>query len=351
MKIAVFLPNWVGDAVMATPTLRALRNHYSSAKLTGVMRPAIAETLAGLPWLDEVVLFDPRATDHSIRSLPLLRRLRADRPDMAVLLPNSLRAGILGWLSGASRRVGYAQYGRGPLLTDKSKRKKVGRRFAPTPTMDCYLKLAYLLGCPAEPPRTELRTLSEDEAAADRVWQQLELPPGNEVVVVNTGAAYGAAKNWPVDHIVELSLQLVRQRNMAILIICGPQERQTALEITSRTNHPRIKCLADQTVSIGLSKACIRRSRLLISTDSGPRHFAAAFDVPVVTLYGPTDIAWGDTRYRHAVHLQHDVPCGPCMKRICPLQHHRCMQDLSVQRVFHAVEELLAKTDAERAVA
>ena len=80
----------------------------------------------------------------------------------------------------------------------------------------------------------------------------------------------------------------------------------------------------------------------MVSTDSGPRHFAAAFDVPIVTLYGPTHIAGTETHYAHAVHLQREVPCGPCMKRVCPLEHHRCMRELSVEEVYSAVVRQLA---------
>ncbi len=145
-------------------------------------------------------------------------------------------------------------------------------------------------------------------------------------------------------HFAELAAWIATRHQLSVLVICGPQERAAALEIVARAGHPRVKSLAERPLSIGLSKACVRRSRLMISTDSGPRHFAAAFDVPVVTLYGPTHVAWGDTHYRHAVHLRREVPCGPCMKRICPLGHHRCMEELSVPHVAAAVERLLGQT-------
>jgi heptosyltransferase-2 len=82
----------------------------------------------------------------------------------------------------------------------------------------------------------------------------------------------------------------------------------------------------------------------LVTTDSGPRHFAPPFDVPVVTLFGPTHIAWSETYYPKAVHLQIPVECGPCQQRVCPEGHHRCMKDLGVGNVFQAAADLL-KTD------
>src|SRR5207249_12004211 len=112
--------------------------------------------------------------------------------------------------------------------------------------------------------------------------------------------------------------------------------------------------LADVPLSLGLTKACVRRADLLVTTDSGPRHFAAAFDRPVVTLYGPTHIAWTETYYPGAVDLQKKVACGPCQLRVCPLDH-RCMKELTPDEVFAAAERLLDRfplpldTEARRA--
>ncbi len=103
-----------------------------------------------------------------------------------------------------------------------------------------------------------------------------------------------------------------------------------------------VHSLADQPLSLGLTKACIKRAALLVTTDSGPRHFAAAFGRPVVTLFGPTHIAWTETYYPRGVHLQKKVDCGPCQRRTCPLDH-RCMKLLSPQEVFQEAEELLAR--------
>ena len=93
-------------------------------------------------------------------------------------------------------------------------------------------------------------------------------------------------------------------------------------------------------LSLGLSKACVRRADLLVTTDSGPRHFAAAFDRPVVTLFGPTFIAWTETYHPRAVHLQKQVECGPCQRRVCPLDH-RCMKQLLPAEALTAAEGLL----------
>src|SRR6516165_1556316 len=116
MKIAVFCPNWVGDAVMATPALRALRQHFAGAYLLGVLKPYVAGVLEGGPWLDRLLFADPRGP-WSQRWLAVAWQLRRQRVDLAVLLANSFRSALIAWLGGCQRRVGFRRHGRGWLLT------------------------------------------------------------------------------------------------------------------------------------------------------------------------------------------------------------------------------------------
>ena len=110
-------------------------------------------------------------------------------------------------------------------------------------------------------------------------------------------------------------------------------------QIVSVSGHGAVASLADEPLSIGLTKAVVRRLSTLVTTDSGPRHFAAAFGVPVVTLFGPTHVAWTETYFDRAVHVQKTVPCGPCQLRVCPLVH-RCMTTLTPQDVLEAMSRL-----------
>jgi heptosyltransferase-2 len=180
-----------------------------------------------------------------------------------------------------------------------------------------------------------------DEAAADRAWAQLGLDRDEKVVCLNTGGAYGPAKSWPVEHFATLARRIATEAGQPVLVVCGPGERDAARAIVAVADHPRVVTLAAFDLGLGLTKACVRRSALLITTDSGPRHFAAAFGVPVLSLFGPTHIAWTRTYHPHAIHLQHKVPCGPCQKSVCPLGHHRCMRDLTPQAVYDAARRYL----------
>jgi heptosyltransferase-2 len=200
-----------------------------------------------------------------------------------------------------------------------------------------------------ESPRLELATVPADESAADVTWKRLALPAGRHVVALNSSGAFGSAKLWPNGYFAELARKIVCATDNSVLVLCGPSEREIARDIVAAADHPRVVGLADEQLSLGLTKACVRRCRLLVTTDSGPRHFAPAFDVPVVTLFGPTHIAWSETHYARATHLQHRVDCGPCQQRVCPLGHHRCMRDLGVDEVFRAVHAQLDDREAHAA--
>lgn len=341
-RIALFLPNWIGDVVMATPAVRAVRERFPHARLVAVCRPYIAPLLGGAPWFDDIILHD-KSGKAGLRSLSLIGRLRRERFDAAVLFPNSFRSALLARLGGCRQRIGFARYGRSLLLTDRLQPVRDRRgRIKPSPIIDDYNRLVRPLGVADPGRRMELFTTPADEIAAGHVWQNEGLDRAPEVIGLNSGGAFGAAKQWPVEHFAELARQFVDRRASAVLVLCGPNERDLARAIVKQADRPGVVSLADRDVSLGLTKACVRRLDLLVTTDSGPRHFAAAFDRPVITLFGPTFIDWTETYFAKAIHLQESVPCGPCQQRVCPLDH-RCMRDLGVARVRQAAEQLLAK--------
>ncbi len=343
MTVAVVCPNLIGDTVMATPTFRALRAGFPSDRIVAVVRPGVASVLDGGPWFDGRILFDPRSKDPGRRAGAVVDALRRERVEVVVLLPNSFRSALLAWRSGAARRVGYARGGRSILLTDRLPAPRDRRgRFLPTPIVDYYLALARRLGCPVGSLRTELFTTPADEDAADRAFADLGLPPGAPVVCLNTGGAYGPAKAWPEEHFAALARRLAVESGVGVLVLCGPAEREAARSIAAKAGHPRVVSLAGRDLSLGLSKAAVRRSALLITTDSGPRHFAPAFDVPAITLFGPTHIAWTRTHHPLSLHLLHPVACGPCQRPTCPEGHHRCMRDLDPASVYRAAQRFLA---------
>lgn len=342
MNIAVFCPSLIGDTVMATPTFRALRREFPKGKLTAILKPNVAPVLDGTTWFDEIIMFHSRAKQRDQRAPALLSRLKADRPDAAVLLPNSPRTAWISWRAGIPRRVGYNRYGRGPLLTDRLRppRDESGK-LLPFPAVEYYLATAKALGCRDVGLQLELATTPADEAAADAASLALGIDPARPLLCLNNGGAFGPAKSWPNGYFAFLARRLANELGASVVMLCGPAERDAARAVARLAGHPQVFSLADQPMSIGLSKALVRRARLLITTDSGPRHFAAALGTPVVTLFGPTGISWTRTNFPHAAHLLHPVPCQPCQRPVCPLGHHNCMRKLTPDDVFRVVRRML----------
>ncbi|MED5401530.1 MAG: lipopolysaccharide heptosyltransferase II [Planctomycetota bacterium] len=344
MKIAVYLPNWIGDAVMATPALAEIRGQWPGAEVVGVLRPYVADVLDGTGLVDRVIEWDPRGGDHDMSGWRLARRLRCEQFDVAVLLPNSLRSAWMAWLSGARRRVGFSRNGRRLLLTDPVLPKS---RNTPHPVLDEYLRLVEPLGCGSADHRMHLSVSSRDEAD----WQAIRASRSDVLgqrpyICFNPGGAFGAAKHWPSQLFGELARMIVAETEMSVVVVCGPSERAEAGEIVAAAGESRVVSLADEVLSLGLTKAVICHAAALVTTDSGPRHFAAPFQVPVVTLFGPTHIAWSETHFEKAIHVQLDLDCGPCQQRTCPLGHHRCMTELAPSRVYRELMSLMKQAQA-----
>lgn len=339
MRLGIFLPNWIGDVAMATPAIRALRKHVGDGQLTAIMRPYVAEVLGGNPWFDAEILYDKKSSaDAELQWPAVQRKLREANLDAIVLLTNSLRTGWMAYRSGARERIGAVGNLRTLLLTTRVYPAKQRRRWLTLPPVSGYLQVAYAAGAAPEAPRLELFTTPADEQAADAVWRRLNLPAGDRVVVLNTGGAFGAAKDWPTANFTQLALRLAREQGFHVVLNCGPAERQAVRNIVAEARDQRITSLADEeTLPLGLTKAMIRRSRLLVTTDSGPRFFGVAFGVPTIALFGPTSIGATRTGASHDIGISLGLACQPCMARTCPLKHHRCMRDLSVDRVWSAV--------------
>ncbi len=353
MRLGVFLPNWIGDVVMATPALRALRKMVGDGgTLVGVMRPYVAEVLKGTTWIDQKILYEkkpkPDASADVLAWPAVSGALRQAELDAVVLLTNSLRTGWMAYRSGVPQRIGTAGNLRSPMLTTKVYPPRVGRRWKPLPTIAGYLQVAQAAGADLEPPTLELATTPEDERQADTVWRRLGLPSERRVAVINTGGAYGAAKDWPPASFGQLARRLVNEQGLHVLFNCGPSERLAVRAIVEGIGVPRVVSLAEEPdLPLGLAKAVIRRARLLVTTDSGPRFFGVAFGVPTVSLFGPTSVELTRTYGGVETSLSLGLDCQPCMARTCPLGHHRCMKDLGVDRVYAAAVAALGGGDAK----
>ena len=342
MHIAVILPRWVGDAVMATPLLRAVRAHFGgAARVTGVMRPVVADLLAATPWLDGYVFYDRHGRHPEQRFAGAARALRRDRPDVALVLPNSLSSAALAFAGRARRRVGHAGHRRRWLLTDVVQPRRT-EAIVPPPV--AFMEIAEAIGVPRGPLDVELAVDSAQQARGDALLASLFPGRDGPVVILNDNSSNGTARAWGVANHAALARWLAdRVPGVRVLVHCGPADRDQARAIVDRAAVAAVRGLGDvPDLPLGLSKAVYARAAAAVSSDSGPRHIAAGFGVPTVALLGPTDPRIGRSDPQRCVEIRRTLACSPCDRGTCPLGHHDCMRLIGVEEVGAATLAALA---------
>lgn len=339
------MPTWIGDTVMAMPALRALRGLYPDAHITALVRRTTRPIVNGCPWIDRQVSLRRRAAGERRRDgvLNLARRVAKGGFDTAVVLPNSFRSALLTRMAGIPRRIGYDRDGRGFLLTDRLLAPRVEGRLEPIATHLYYLGIAQYLGAIDPDPKLELFTRPEQDAAADGLLRSAGFDPddGRPLVLINPGASYGDAKIWYPDRFAEVADRCVRELGAVTAVTGAPGERRILDRVLAAAREPMID-LQKLGVDLSILKSVVRRSSLMVTNDTGPRHLAAALNVPVVTVFGPTDPRWTEIDFADERMVRVDVFCGPCQKKRCPLDH-RCMTQVSAGMVYERVVELMSR--------
>lgn len=336
-RLLIVLPTWLGDCVMAMPTVRALRELYPAAHLTVLVGRGLKPIVTPTPWADRVLsaFGSPMA---------LARRLRRGRFDAAVLLPNSFRWAMIARLAGIPQRIGYARDGRGWLLTDALLPRRAGWGFVKVPTRDYYLNLARYLGADRPDPAMRLYTRCADDAAADELLARAGYRPNDPrpLVLLNPGARYGDAKMWHPERFAAVADRAVRQWGAVTAVTGAPSERAILDRVIAGAETKPLD-LPAWGLNLRLLKSVVRRAAIMFTNDTGPRHVAAAMGTPVVTIFGPTDPKWTEIGFARERQVMLDVECGPCQLKRCPLDH-RCMNGIDAEMVFKRAAALWPTT-------
>ena len=349
-RILIIQPSWVGDAVMATPTLRAVRELYPNAHIAYLTRRYVKDLFSGMPWVDQVLTYRTGKTKAKTRKniFELAARLHAGKFDLAILLPNSFKTALVCKMAKIPRIFGYERDGRGFLLTDRLIPIKDKGKFVPSPIIHAYMGLARYLGSPSRDLKMELFVTDSDKRDAQAVLhkagldQSIERPAASgkpPLILLNPGAQYGAAKLWKADYFAELADRFITEAGATVIISATPKERQIVQTILSHMKQKAYD-ISGLGMTLGSLKEIVRRCDLMVTNDTGPRHIAAAFDVPVVTVFGPTHPEWTEIYYAKERQVAVKVFCGPCQKKICPLDH-RCITLVTPAMVWDASMQLL----------
>lgn len=347
-RILVRAPNPVGDAVMATPLLRCLRRSWPRASITVVALPTGAALYEGLDSVDRIEVYRRGGADGGAAGLwRTARRLRRERFDLAIVCPNSASSALMAYLTGARRRVGWSYGGRGVLLTDRLRpaMRGAGKR-VPTAMVGYYLDLARHLGAEVTSRATELVTVPAGEEEAAGLLERGGWDGTAPLAGLGVGASFGPSKMWTAEGFAAVGNAL-SERGMAVVLVYGPGEEGVAAEVEKRLRIPPVVGASTMATLAGL-KSLAKRMAVMVTTDTGPRHVAVAFGVPVVVLMGPTDPAYTDCNLERTIVLREAVDCTPyrwpCHEKACPLEgerHHRCMRNIEPRRAIEAVEKLL----------
>jgi heptosyltransferase-2 len=342
MTVLVFAPNWLGDAVMALPTVADVRRNAGAGRVVIAARPGVAGLFRAVSGVDDVVTLSGRGGLARLRSVGAdVRAVQQSGADLAVLLPNSLQTAVVAYRAGIPERWGYRRDLRGWLLT-----RAVPRPRGTVHQVDYYRHLVAALGIENGPRTPHLgappgAVEAGRQALADSGWT-----PGTPLVGIAPGAAYGGAKRWLPDRFARVVHGLARSHGTTSVLvgsdadgpaawaiereldkIAGAGGRRGTINLVGRTDLPQL---------IGVLAHCAA----LVSNDSGAMHLAAALGVPVVALFGPTDDrATAPVAPRAAV-LISPAWCRPCMLRECPLDH-RCMTGIGVDTVVRATGDML----------
>ena len=322
---------------MATPMLEAALADPRFERVTIVLRAHLAPVLAGGP-LEEHV----RALSPGEDEVGLLRSVEADA---MLLMSNSFGAAWRSWRAGIPVRAGASLGGRGFLLTHRVVPPTSRGRRAPIPTAHLLRDIAGLFGIVTPSLRPRLHYGAREQATIRTLLEARGLDAGERYALASPGAAFGAAKLWPPERFAGVLDRLHAERGIRGVVTGGPGEEPLMAAVADAATSPVIS-LADAQRDLHLLKPLVAGAEVLLVGDSGPRWYAAAFEVPCVTIMGPNspELTASSLEWCTIVRIE-DLECSPCMERVCPLGHHRCMQDIPAARVYDAAVELMDRCD------
>ena len=338
-QILVRAPNWLGDLVMSTAGLHALRAACPEATISLQLYEDLAPLLAGSPDVDRCIALRRGAG----RVTGLIEGARSSRQpggyDLGLCLPDSFSSALLMRASGVRRVVGYRRGGRGALL-DVAVSREAHRRAGGLVAREHHvLGLLRAIGIESQDVAPRLVTSAADEFAASALLARHGgVDDAAPIVALAPGAGYGSSKCWPAERFAEVGRALVDD-GARVCLIGSASETALCARVAADMRAPSID-LSGQ-LDLGALKAILRRASLLVCNDAGARHVAVAFGVPCIVFFGPTSVAKTPLNLERVDVVEGDAACRPCYLRECPIDH-RCMTGLGASPVIEVARRRLA---------
>lgn len=336
-RILVRCNNWIGDVVLSTPALRALRAHFPKAEISVLAKPWVIPILKHNSDIDRILVYDAGGRHRGLRGICRLGRdLRAQQFDAAFLFQRAFEAAWIARIGRIPVRVGYRTDGRGWLLTHAV---PISREGLLVPRVEHNLGLLKAVGIPAASRELALAPGTSDLARARARLEGLGIGMDDRLFGLSPGATFGSAKRWPAERFAAAAEALAEPGRSRGIVFGGPAEKAIGEEVVRKAAKANLVNLAGNT-DLEEAVALIGLCGLFLTNDSGLMHVAAALDVPLVAVFGPTDprttAPWSR---RHVLVRKEDVCCSPCLKRECD-RDHRCMTWITVEDVRFALSDL-----------
>jgi len=349
-KILIRGVNWVGDAVMTMPAARALRDNFTDKHISILLKPWVGDLFHKDPNITNIIGY---STDHKgIKGrLKLVKTLKTEEFDSAILFQNALDAAIITFLSGIKNRIGYNTDARSILLT---KSVRVDDKILSLHQVHYYLNLLKAAGIDAPYRLPWIYMDIEDRIAARAALSSLKHP----IIGINPGSSGGTAKRWPAKYFAIVISLIISELGGSAVIFGGTAESPLAKEIINLIDKDIVtsETILDLTgnTTIGQLPSIVSQCSLLLSNDSGIMHVGYAVGVPLIAVFGPTShvhtgppMPMDDSEFSYKrVVLDKALPCSPCFKLKCRFGAPACLIDISVQEVFETIKGIIPKNKA-----
>lgn len=337
----------LGDVLMTTPAIRALRESGADRRITLLTSPGGSAIAQLIPEVDDVLIYESpwmKATaprDDPRPDFQIIERLRGASFDAAAIFTvysqNPLPAAMLCYMAGIPLRLAHCRENPYQLLTDwlPETEPESGVRHEVRRQLD----LVASVGARASDERLSLRPTDEAFRRVDAILDRLDLGPGRPWAVIHPGAS-APSRRYPPEGFAEAARRLVREEGWRVVFTGGRGEIELVESIRRAMESPS-ESLAGR-LDLDELAAMIARAPVLIVNNTGPAHIAAAVGTPVVDLYALTNLQHTPWAVASRV-LFHDVPCKPCYKSVCPMGHHDCLRLVPPESVVRAAREMLER--------
>ena len=344
-KILIRVNNWIGDVVMISPAMRAIRDHFPNATIAILAKTWVVDTLRGNPFYDELIEYDNLGKHAGLAGrFRVIKELRERRFDCAILFQKAFEAALFSFLAGIPLRVGYDTDRRGLLLSHKIRETKEARG---KHHVEYFLDIVRSIGCQVKDTSLYFHIGEEERKKASKVFEKEGLKDGRPVVVINPGASK-VERQWHPDRFAALADALSENAGAHIVITGGKIDKNAARAIKGKMKDQALDLTGRLTIKeFG---AFTGRCSLFIGNDSGPMHVAAAVGTPVVALFGPgipekTAPFVDPSRYRAITKRFQCAPCRQNFFRECkpsPSGKPFCIEDITVEEVLEASLTMLS---------